>query len=73
MQITADKKGAAAITELCNLALKTGGLANLPPVTEILTCLEYPGKLKPVPTPATEIPVPKKTKKRLKTNKKKKR
>ena len=51
MQIKADREGASAIRELCNIALKAGGLVNLAPITQVLACLEHPDKPKPEPVP----------------------
>jgi hypothetical protein len=47
MQIKADKKGAEAVRQLCDVALRSGGLANLAPITQVLACLDHPDKPKP--------------------------
>lgn len=49
MQIKADREGVSAIRELCNVALKAGGLANLAPITQVLACLVHPDKPKNEP------------------------
>lgn len=36
MKISVDKEGQIAIQELCDVALKSGGMANLPRVGQIL-------------------------------------
>jgi len=51
MQIKADKEGAEAIRGLCDCALKTAGLANLPIVTNVLANLDHPDKPRPKPVP----------------------
>lgn len=57
MQIEADKEGADLIRQLCDVALKSGGLANLAGITQILACLYHPDKPK-IPVPGSKIPVP---------------
>lgn len=75
MQIKTDKQGADAIRALCDIALKSGGMANLAGITQVLACLDYPGRKMPIPTkpePGKLVPVPKKVQKRGKVKKKKK-
>lgn len=50
MQIKTDREGAEAIRGLCDCALKTAGLANLPIVTQVLAFLDHPGRTAPIPT-----------------------
>jgi len=49
MQIKVDKEGAEVIKQLCDVALRAGGLNSLAGITQVLTCLEHPGKPKPEP------------------------
>lgn len=48
MRIYVDGVGKRAITELCDVAVRTGGLANVKPVQQVLQAL------KPLPTMAPE-------------------
>jgi hypothetical protein len=36
MKITADEEGKEAIRQLCDVALRSGGLKNLAPITQVL-------------------------------------
>ena len=40
MKIACDKKGKEAILQLCNIALKTGGLQNMQGVSEVLNSIK---------------------------------
>lgn len=40
MKILCDKKGKEAILQLCDVALKTGGLRNMQRISEILKSIE---------------------------------
>lgn len=40
MKIKADKTGIEAITTLCDIAVRTGGLQNVNPIYEIIHCME---------------------------------
>lgn len=46
MKITVDKEGRAAINQLCDVALKAGGLQNLNGITNVLSSVieELPGR-----------------------------
>lgn len=71
MNIKTDREGADAIRSLCDVALKSGGLANLAGITQILACLDYPGRKMPIPTkPEPAITPKKKRPKRGKIKKK---
>ena len=54
MQIKVDKEGAEVIKQLCDVALRAGGLNSLAGITQVLTCLEHPGKPKQEPVPETK-------------------
>jgi len=74
MQIKTDREGAVVIRELCDIALKQGGLQSMAGITRVLTCLDHPDKPRnPVPEPGPEnptiVPVPKKRQKRGKIKK----
>ena len=53
MNIKADKEGKEAITQLCDVALKTGGIQNLAPITNILKAVSDGDKTEP-----KKVPVP---------------
>ncbi len=40
MEIKADQEGIEAITKLCDVALKTGGINNMNPVSVILSSIK---------------------------------
>ena len=48
MNIKADKEGKEAITQLCDVALKAGGLQNLAPITNILKAVSDGDKTEPI-------------------------
>jgi len=49
MQIKTDKEGAEAVRGLCDIGLRHGGLNMVAGITQVLTCLDHPGKPKPEP------------------------
>ena len=49
MEIKADKEGMEAVTKLCDVALKTGGLGNMNAVSQILAGLESIPEVEPLP------------------------
>lgn len=51
MQIKTDKEGTVVIKQLCDVALKSGGLSNLGGITRVLACLNHPDRPKPQPVP----------------------
>ena len=51
MFIKADKEGAEVIKQLCDVALRAGGLSNLGVISNVLNSLDHPGKPKPEPEP----------------------
>ena len=53
MQIKVDKEGAEVIKQLCDVALRAGGLSNLGAISRVLTCLDHPDKPKQEPVPET--------------------
>jgi hypothetical protein len=55
MKITADQEGVQAIRDLCDCALKAGGLANVG-CLKVLQCLDQLGKPKQPITPEPERP-----------------
>ena len=52
MLIKTDKEGAEVIRDLCDVALRAGGMANLAIITRTLNSMDFPGK--PVPKPEPE-------------------
>lgn len=61
MQILADQEGQKTIQALCDIALKSGGIQNLPHINRVLS------SVKPLPTEEKpkEVPVPNGTSKNL--------
>jgi hypothetical protein len=62
MFIKTDKEGAQVIRDLCDVALRAGGMANLAIITRTLNSMDFPGK--PVPKPEPEPETPAKPKKK---------